>query len=69
MSIEIDGLLSRKKELQDRVEAIKQDFRNGLPADSEERAQQLENAEVLNALMQQALDEIAKIDSKLAARS
>ena len=69
MSIERDGLLSRKKELQDRVEAIKQDFRNGLPADSEERAQQLENAEVLNALMQQALDEIAKIDSKLAARS
>ncbi|NVJ59590.1 MAG: hypothetical protein HWE27_04325 [Gammaproteobacteria bacterium] len=67
MSSEREKLLRQRQTLQERVEAIKQDFKSGLPADSEERAQQLENADVLNALMQHALKEIEKIDSKLSS--
>lgn len=58
-------LLRKKAELRERVDAIKRDFRGGLDRDFEEQAVQLENAEVLNALLTQALDELEEIEQKL----
>ncbi len=58
-------LLRKKAELRERVDAIKRDFRGGLDRDFEEQAVQLENAEVLNALLAQALDELEEIEQKL----
>ena len=40
------ALLAKRDELRARIEAIENDYRQGLDADAEERAQQLENAEV-----------------------
>lgn len=61
-----EELLAKKRELESRIESIKADFARGLDADSEERAQQLENAEVLNALMKQAFDELQTINRLLS---
>ncbi|WP_144391980.1 hypothetical protein [Pleionea sediminis] len=68
MSESRDDLLAKKRELEARVESIKKDFKQGLDADAEERAQQLENAEVLNALMEQAMKELQLINSKLNSK-
>lgn len=59
------GLQRQREELLERIEAIKADYASGLDHDFEEQAQQLENAEVLEALLKQAYDELALIDSKL----
>lgn len=67
MKYSVEQLQQRKLELEQRIKAIKADFAEGLDADSEERAVQLENAEVLNALMRQALDELAKVNHQLQA--
>ena len=45
------ALEARYAELTQRIAAIQQDYAAGLSADSEERAQQLENAEVLATRM------------------
>ncbi len=66
MSQSNEELLAKKRELEARIEAIKADFARGLDADSEERAQQLENAEVLNALMKQAFDQLQEINRLLS---
>lgn len=62
-----DELLKKRKELQDRVEAIRADYRRGLDADSEERAQQLENRDTLHEIERVSLEEIARIDAQLKA--
>ena len=62
-----EALLAKREELEARLEKIKQDYGRGLDRDSEEQAQQLENAEVLEALTRQAIDQLAEIDQKLAA--
>jgi RNA polymerase-binding transcription factor DksA len=59
-------LLARKQELVERITAIEQDYRKGLDADSEERAVQLENAEVLEGIGNAAADELAQIEERLA---
>ncbi len=59
-------LLARKLELEERLAAIEQDYRQGLDADSEERAVQLENAEVLEGIGNAAADELAQIEERLA---
>lgn len=59
-------LLTRKQELEERLAAIEQDYRQGLDADSEERAVQLENAEVLEGIGNAAADELAQIEERLA---
>ena len=58
-------LQERQQELIERLEAIEQDYRSGLEADAEERAVQLENAEVLENIGQAAADELAEIEKRL----
>lgn len=60
-----EELLRKRKELMDRVEAIRADYKRGLDRDSEERAVQLENRETLNEIERVSLEEIAKIDEQL----
>jgi len=60
-----EELLKKRKELMDRVDAIKADIRKGLDADSEERAIQLENRDTLYEIERVSLEEIAKIDEQL----
>lgn len=57
----------RRVELIDRLEAIKRDYGQGLDRDSEEQAQQLENAEVLAALNEAAWKELQEVNAALAA--
>jgi len=60
-----EELQRQRDELLDRIDAIKCDYASGLDPDLEEQAQQLENSEVLEALLKQAYDELAVIDRKL----
>ena len=60
-------LLSKRDELRERLEAIERDYRQGLDADSEERAVQLENAEVLDGIARAAREELERIEKELAA--
>jgi len=64
-----DELLTKQHELIDRVTAIKRDFESGLNPDLEEQAQQLENYEVLQGLLEQANAELDKIDEQLKIMS
>jgi len=59
-------LLTKRDELRERLEAIEKDYRQGLDADSEERAIQLENAEVLDGIARAARDELDNIEKELA---
>ena len=58
-------LEARYAELNQRLQAIRQDYANGLDADSEERAQQLENEEVLAEIMRVAQEDLAKVAQQL----
>jgi hypothetical protein len=60
------SLLAKRDELRARLEAIEKDYQQGLDADAEERAQQLENAEVLEGIAKAAAEELALIEDKLA---
>lgn len=62
-----EDLIKKRKELMDRVDAIKADYRRGLDADSEERASQLANRETLQEIERVSLEEIARIDEQLKA--
>ena len=69
------NLLQQREELLQRLEAIRQDYSNGLPADFEEQAQQLENADVLaeisrvtNEELQKVSEAIDRIERELARR-
>ncbi len=63
---ELRAQLEQKKvELHDRVAKIKADITGGLEADSKEQAAQLENQEVLDALANESVQEIAKINAAL----
>lgn len=64
----VQALRDKQAELRERVDAIKRDFQAGLDRDFEEQAVQLENAEVLNALLTQALTELEEIEQKLRRR-
>ena len=59
-------LLAKRDELRDRLEAIQRDYRQGLDADAEEQAIQLENAEVLEGIARAAREELESIEKKLA---
>lgn len=59
-------LLAKRDELRERLRQIEADYKRGLDADSEERAQQLENAEVLDGIAKAAAEELAAIEEKLA---
>jgi len=59
-------LIAKRDELLERLTAIENDYRQGLDADSGERAVQLENAEVLDGIARAARDELATIEKELA---
>jgi RNA polymerase-binding protein DksA len=58
-------LEQHKAELTERVNRIKADAGRGLEADSAEQATQLENRDVLDALANEATEELAKINAAL----
>ena len=60
------ALLAKRDELRARSEAIEKDYRQGLDADAEEQALQLENAEVQAGIAKAAAEELAAIEEKLA---
>lgn len=64
-----DGLRKRleqkKEELGARLERITASLRRGYEADSKERAKQLEDSEVVDALGNEAREEMAKISAAL----
>lgn len=58
-------LESKKAELTARLERITANLRRGYDADSKERAKELEDSEVVDALGNEAREEIAKISAAL----
>jgi DnaK suppressor protein len=60
-----ERLEMHKAELVERISKIRADVGSGLEADSSEQATQLENMEVLNALVQEGEDELAQIKAAL----
>lgn len=61
-----ERLEAQLKELDARLDRITSNVRRGLDSDSEERAKQLEDSEVVDALGNEARAEIAKIKRALA---
>jgi RNA polymerase-binding protein DksA len=60
-----ERLEMHKAELVERISKIRADVGGGLEADSSEQATQLENMEVLNALVQEGEDELGQIKAAL----
>jgi RNA polymerase-binding protein DksA len=60
-----ERLEAKKAELKARLERITANLRRGFEADSKERAKQLEDAEVVDALGNEAREEMAKISAAL----
>ena len=59
-------MLQRKRdELIERLANINKDYRQGLDPDSEERAIQLENAEVLDGIATATQEELNRIEDEL----
>ena len=58
-------LLEKQQELSIRLEKLKQNLRGGHSADSQEQAQELENAEVVDALGNETRNELTKIAKAL----
>lgn len=56
---------SKKEELSSRLERITANLRRGFDADSKERAKEMEDNEVVDALGNEAREEIAKITAAL----
>lgn len=59
-------LIKKRDELRARLQKIENDYRQGLDADAEERAQQLENAEVQAGIARATAEELARIEKQLA---
>ena len=55
-----ESLLAKREELSNRLERIKENLTAGRSADSQEQAQELENAEVVDALGNEARLELSK---------
>jgi len=60
-------LLAKRDELFKRLQAIEADYKRGLSADSEERATELENAEVLDGIARVAAEELQRVEAALKA--
>lgn len=63
---EIDQLKQKAQSLKERLDQIHADYRRGLNRDSEERAQELENAEVLNEIERVTSQDLEKVLAKIA---
>jgi len=58
-------LVETRDRLRARLDAIRAEIRQGLDADSEERAIQLENREVLEGIARATSEELARIERRL----
>lgn len=58
-------LIAKRTELRERLERINANLRRGLAADSAERAKELEDSDVVDALGNEARQELADIDVAL----
>lgn len=63
---EKEQLIEKRNELRARLESIEKDYRQGLDADLEEQAVQLENAEVQEGIAKSTAEELQRIEEKLA---
>jgi RNA polymerase-binding transcription factor DksA len=62
----LDTLIRKRIELRRRAQAIQADTGQILSADSAEQAVELENAEVLDELAREAIEELGKVNAALA---
>lgn len=62
---ERNQLIAKRDQLRARIDKIEADYRSGLDADSEEQAQQLENAEVQEGIAKAASEELQRIEALL----
>jgi DnaK suppressor protein len=60
-----EQLIAKQAELADRLQRIKNNLTSGRSADSQEQAQELENAEVVDALGNEARIELSRIAKAL----
>ena len=58
-------LVEARDRLRARLDDIRAEIRQGLDADSEERAIQLENREVLEGIARATIEELARIERRL----
>lgn len=58
----LEDLEARRRELVERLDAIKRDYGRGLDQDFEEQAVQLENAEVLGEIARVTAEELGRVD-------
>ena len=58
-------LVEARDRLRARLDDIRAEIRQGLDADSEERAIQLENREVLEGIAHATIEELARIERRL----
>ena len=65
MNEEKSALLDKKRELEERLDKIKQDLSNTLNPDFAEQATQLENRDVLYEIQRVTGEELEKIRQKL----
>ena len=62
-----ETLLTKKKELEERLERIKRDIGQKLSADSEEQATELENRDVILEIARVTEEELASVNAELNA--
>ena len=60
------ALLEQRDQLRKRLEAIEQDFKKGLSADSEDQAIELENADVLAGIAKATAEELQSVEDQLS---
>lgn len=65
MTAEMADLIIQRDSLRERLESIEQDYKKGLSADSEERAIQLENADVLEGIAKATAEELSQIEDRI----
>mgnify|MGYP000441999098 FL=1 len=62
-----ETLLTKKKELEERLEKIKRDIGQKLRADSEEQATELENRDVILEIARVTEEELARVTAEINA--
>lgn len=67
MNESIEALEARKRELEERLAAIRRDLGRGLDRDAEEQAIELENLEVLEEIGRVAEQDLRDVERRLAA--
>lgn len=63
---EIERLKEERNKLRQKLAAIETDYRKGLVSDSDDRAIELENADVLAGIARAIADELEKIEKRLS---